>query len=387
LGNHLVPDPPRPAAVKILYLITTLATGGAELHLLALARALKADGFDIVVAYLHADVPGSRPLLTDFAAAGIRVVDLGGRQRLNALPLQRLLALIRRERPDILHSHLVRADLLAALATLFVPDLPIVSTVHGIYRDRWFGPWARPLLRWMLRRAVHLIAVSGTVRTWLAHDFGIDSSRIRVVHHGIDSDAFSPSAPLTRASNTPVIGAAGRLHPVKGFQYLVDAVAQLRIKSPGVTVRIAGYDAGYGAQLASQIQRLQLTEHIQLAGFQTNMPSFLGSLDIFAMPSLSEGLGQVAIEAMAAGLPVVATDLPALAELILPGQTGLLVPKANPSALAGALAWLLEHPDESAELGRRAQDRARTEFTIPMMVEAVEDVYARVIASPSSVHA
>jgi glycosyltransferase involved in cell wall biosynthesis len=149
-------------------------------------------------------------------------------------------------------------------------------------------------------------------------------------------------------------------------------------------VRIAGYDAGHGIQLRSQIQRLKLADRIQLTGFQSNMPSFLGSVDIFVMPSLSEGLGQVVIEAMVAGLPIVASDLPALTELITSGETGLLVPPANAVTLAEALEWLLDHPGQAAELGKRAQERARDQFTIARMSSAVKEVYDLVTAQRTS---
>jgi glycosyltransferase involved in cell wall biosynthesis len=375
LGRAFARGRPRTHAVKVLHVITTLATGGAELHLLNLARGLKSDGYDVSIAYLHDELVASRPLGPHFAQAGIKVHQLHGRHRLDLRPLLRLIRLIRHERPDVLHSHLARADLLAAAAGLRQQQLTVISTVHGIYRERWFGRAAQPWLRLAYKRADAVICVSYAVRTWLVNELGVDANRTHVVRHGVDASAFAPAKPQGPRQERQVIGAAGRLDPIKGFQHLLEAFALLAPGFPKLQLRIAGYDAGYGPALRALAQRAGVAKSVEFVGFQPDMPEFLRSLDIFVMPSLSEGLGQTALEAMATGLPVVASSVPALAEIIAPGQTGILVPPANPQALADGIRQLLASPAQAAAIGRRARDRVISSFTPAFMVQGVKDAY------------
>ena len=149
--------------MKVLHLINTLSVGGAELHLLTLCRHLKRAGVEVVVAYLK-EGRGSRFLRSDFEAEGIRVVLLGGERVWDGRYLLRAATLIQRERLDLLHTHLPRADLVGSFGHWRVPSVPWICSVHGIYATHWSGRWALPLFRLVWRRADRTIAISEAVK-------------------------------------------------------------------------------------------------------------------------------------------------------------------------------------------------------------------------------
>src|SRR5581483_8569063 len=270
--------------MKVLYVTTTLSAGGAELQLSVLARELKRQGFAVVVACLYEQVPGSRSLRPEFEAAGIPVIDLRARDRHDWRALVRLFHVIHTERPDILHTHLVRADLVGSLAAVFASGPALVCSVHGIYRQRWFGPYAGPLMNWAYRRAGAVIPISSAVADWLRSDFHVPEEKLHTIYYGVEADKFGPSmsSPTGPESRPMVIGSAGRFTRSKGFQYLIEAMRIVAPAFPEARAIVAGYDAGYGRVLKALIERARLEDRVQLVGFQDDIASFLRGLRIFA---------------------------------------------------------------------------------------------------------
>ncbi|MGQ0571158.1 MAG: glycosyltransferase, partial [Armatimonadota bacterium] len=258
--------------MRILHLIKTVSTGGAELHLLRLCRRLKADGIDVVVACLREAVPGTRSLRPDFERGGIRVIDLetaGGRGFLLAWALPRLL---RDEHPDILHTHLPRADLAGAFGRWRVP-VPWVVTVHGIYETHWSGRHLLPVFDRLWRRADALICTSEAVRTWLVGSRGLPSAKACVVHHGIETEVFREAGTDFRAAwgldGRPIIGTVGRMEPGKGHDVLIRGMAEVVRDVPEALLLIAGPDPwGYRVRLEALVGSLNLNGHVRFVGFQ-----------------------------------------------------------------------------------------------------------------------
>src|SRR5262249_11896597 len=155
-----------------------------------------------------------------------------------------------------------------------------------------------------------------------------------------------------------------RLEVGKGFDCLIQAMSVVRSHVPRALLMIAGHDpCGYGQTLQTLIHGLQLNDQVKLVGFLDDIPSFLHALDVFAFASRSEGFGQVVIEAMAAGRPIVASKIPSLTEIVVDRETGLLIEPDDSNAFARALVWLVTHLEEAKEMGRRGQKRVSKQFS------------------------
>ena len=374
--------------MKILHLINTLSAGGAELHLLTLCRHLKRQGLEPVVACLREQVGGSRSLRDDFEDEGIRVIRLETDGRFDLRSISRLAGLVAKERPNILHTHLPRADIAGACRRLLHPSVPWICSVHDIHDNSWSGRWTLPIFNFIWRRADRVIAISQAVKDWLVKDRAVPAENVSVIHYGIEAERFSQSrsdlAQEWVLKDKLVIGAIGRLEPRKGHDCLLHAIAELKKIVPGVSLLIAGHDPwGYGKELQSLIERLDLSKEVRLVGFQSDIAAFLGAIDIFAFATQSEGFGQVVIEAMAAGKPVVASKIAPLTEIIREGETGVLVSRDDPRAFADAIAWLFTHPDQAREMGKRGQARVDNHFSAGKMVEKTLLLYDDVLRERS----
>ncbi len=369
--------------MKVLHLIKTLYVGGAELHLLILCQQLKRLGMEIIVAYLHDPIEwGSSRLHTAFERAGIRIVNLRGGAFCDARPINRLVSLLKEERPDILHTHLPRADVAGAIVDLIGPPVPWVCSVHNIYSRWWSGQRALPVWRLIWRRAEAVIAISHAVKDWLAQDMRLSPEKVVVIHYGIDADRFagvnSDLEGESVVASKAVIGSAGRLEERKGHDCLIRAMPAILQEIPTASLLIAGNDPwGYGRTLQALIAELKLDAHVQLVGFQDDVPSFLNRVDVFAFASHMEGFGQVIVEAMAAAKPVVASRIAPISEIVQDGQTGLLAEPGNPRDFADAITWLLRHPEEARGMGERGRTRVQNYFSPERMAAETLLLYQR----------
>jgi glycosyltransferase involved in cell wall biosynthesis len=366
--------------MKILHIINTLSAGGAELHLLTLCRRLKRQGVEVIVACLKENVKDSRSLRADFEKEGIGVINFRADRRFDPRCLVALVRLLKEERPSLLHTHLPRADFAGAIGHWICPDIPWVCSIHGIYSTHWSGKWSLPLFDFVWRRADAIVAISQAAKDWLVMERRITPERVKVIHYGIEPNR------LTKENYGPsrywgldgkfVIGSIGRLEPLKGFQTLIQAMPILLQEAPNTSLVIAGHDPwGYGKVLDSLIEQLQLGRYVKLVGFQSDIPSFFQTLDIFAFASTSEGFGQVVIEAMAAGKPVLVSKIPPLTEIVVHGESGLLVDPENPKAFAKAIVWLLKNKGKTGRIARQGAKRVNEVFSAERMAQETTELY------------
>jgi len=377
--------------MKVLQLITTLSGGGAELHLLTLCRRLKKQGVEIVVACMSEYGKDGRSLRREFESEGIRVICVGDGHRFELRAFSRIARLVAAERPDILHSHLPRADLIAAFARLINPSVAWVSSVHAIYSYDWSGRWTLPLFNFVWRRADATVCVSEAVRDWLLKR-GVPAESAKVIYYGIEPTKFAqPQADFRKEwalNGSAVIGSIGRLEPRKGHDRLIDAMPAICKSVPDALLLIAGQDSwGYGSTLRRQIDALGLNDKVRLIGFQEDVASFLGALDLFAFATKSEGFGQVAVEAMAAGKPLVTGKIAPLTEIVVDGETGLLVDSSSAESFAGVIAPLLKNPTERARMGELGRARVKEFFTAERMSQETLALYQNVLRRGAALRA
>jgi glycosyltransferase involved in cell wall biosynthesis len=285
---------------------------------------------------------------------------------------------------DLLHGHGVRWSPLFAAAALR-SGLPLVVTLHNLVPtgdDMALLP--RIVLRTTLSRARRLIAVSEAVARSTRASLG-SLRRLVVVRNGVDLSRFDDSVlpdreeirrTLGMPRNAPLAMCAARLSPEKGVAAFLEAAAL--VQQADAWFLVAG-DGPLRPSLEQQIGLLGLTHRARLLGLRQDIPDLMRTADLLCVPSREEGLGLAAIEAMASGLPVVATHVGGLPEVVVDGETGFLVAPGDRAALAAAMTGLLANPEYARRLGRAGRERARAHFSHTAMTAATGAIYAEVL--------
>ena len=345
------------------------AETGVRGHFIALSRGgplrdvLSAEGFD-----------------TEVAGMG-SLADVGG--------LMRLWALLRRHEPDLLHATLLRPVALGVPVARMAGVPAVVATCNGLHEwtegGRVGNALAGPLYRSAARRVDVLVAVSRAVAAALREN-AVRPPLMKVIHNGVDTALFSPEARAGRrhildelwGSSCPddvvLVGAAGNLRHVKGYDVLVHAAARVVRADDRIRFVLWG-DGPERHHLAQLVAVHQLGDRLLMPGRRTDMAGALAACDVFVQPSRREGFGLAAAEAMACGVPVVASDVDGLSELVADGRTGHLVSAGDGRALARALTHLVARPDLLAAMAMAARERACGHYTLAMMTRAYMDTY------------
>lgn len=364
---------------RILLLITLAEVGGAQSYVAALLPAL-AERFDVAVAAY-----GPGPLRRAADEAGVRFVALEQVRRpispwRDLAGFVELFRLLRRERPDILHASSSKAGVLGRLAA-FVAGVPIrIFSVHG-----WAFAGRSGLASWPYRWADRLVRPLTTVTVCVSeHErtLGIragtcSARRTVVIRNAVDLDGI-PRAGHERAR--PLVVSVGRLRAPKDFLTLARALAALPAGSFEALIVGDGPDR---PALESELRRLGLEDRVRLAGERDDVPDLLASADVFVLSSVSEGLPVSVLEAMAAELPVVASRVGGVPELVADGETGFLVPPRDPQALAAALERLVDDGELRRRLGAVGRVRAETRFGLNAFRRAHLELYAAELARRS----
>jgi L-malate glycosyltransferase len=358
--------------LRILQVCSVTTFGGGERHLADLSHALADLGHEVHVAA----VPGS-PLWAELSSlTKVRMLALS---RLNyAKNLSVLAAFVRAHDTEIVHAHAARDYHLAALAVKLAPRARLVLTRHVLFPLRAIN---RPLLS----DAGRVIAVSEAVAESLRRNGVIESAKITVVHNGIDTDRFYP---ITRNGDSPIlVGTVGHLALIKGHDVFVRAAALISARRRGVRFVVIGEDKSpemrHRKSLERLVAKLGLNGIVEMPGWCDDIPALLSSLTLFVSAARSEPFGLAIVEAMAAGLPVVAAASEGALEIIEDGHTGKLVPLDDPAALAEAINHLLDNPPERSRLGRNALLAARERYSVMRMASNTERVYREVLADRS----
>jgi glycosyltransferase involved in cell wall biosynthesis len=333
----------------------------------------------------HGDVTG--PMLARLRAAEVEVVGLDRDSRLALWQWRPLVAMLRARGVEVVHGHMFGSNLWAALLGRLAGVPAIVAHEHMWSYGAGGGERLRPFLdrEVVARGADAFIAVSEEGRRRMIETERIPPEETVLIENGIEGFALGDGArvrgELGIAATAPVVGTVGHLRPEKAHAVLVEAAALIRAEHPDLVVLVAGEGIERPA-LEELIGRLALGDSVRLLGAREDIPDFLAALDVAVCCSDFEGGPLSVMEYMEAELPVVATDVGGLPELVAEGETGFLVPPRDPAGLAAATSRLLADPDLRARFGALARKRRRERWDLDGWARRLEALYDEILSRP-----
>jgi glycosyltransferase involved in cell wall biosynthesis len=364
----------------VLFTIETSGPGGAEKMLISLADSLDRARFRPVVCLLR---PGW--LLDQLRARGLTTHVVPLARTADPAWVRSMRTLLRDEQVAVMHAHEFYMNSYCALLSRLT-GVPSVTTVHG--RNYSGDKWYRRAAYRAVARNSRMIAVSDGIADFLEQSVGVPRRRQTIIRNGIDCQAFAASdrvraevrAELGLLAHQPVIGCLGNLYPVKGHTHLIDAAAVVCRRFPDAVFLFAGR-----GQLLDSLQRqaaaLGIAGNMRFLGFREDSARLLSAMDIFAMPSLSEGLPLSILEAMAAERAIVASAVGGIPEVIVDGSQGLLVPAGDHGALARAILSHLDDRPRAAAMSAAARAKVVADFSLATMTGTYERLYSELIAT------
>ncbi len=363
--------------LRVLMVVDSLDVGGAERHVVDLVLALHREGHDVTVA---CSVSGS--LAESLEASRIPVRPLVGsivKRRVSRPYALGLRKILREGRFDVVHAHVYSSAAASALATVGT-GRPLVVTEHT--EALWQGTNGRLFSFWMYRRVARVIAVSDAIRRRLIERDNVPPAKITLVPNSVPPvrGSYGDTLPLpAELGEGPLVGVVARLQPEKGVTNFVTAAAHVAKEFPAARFVVVG-DGPLREELFALAEGLGVRERFLFLGFRPNAQALIKLMDVVAVPSVSEGTPLVVLEAMGAGVPVVASKVGGIPDQISHGQEGILVPPADSRALGDALLELLRNPERARRMGEAGRSRAGTEFSHENMVRRVEGVYRAALA-------
>ena len=374
--------------MKSLHVLCGCAWGGGPAIVLAITKALIERGDEVWV------VTASEEQTTRFEEAGATVIELGHWfyqiHPRDLLAFVQLFLLCRRERFDLVTTHTSKGGFIGRLAAKLAGARHIVHHAHGFAFRETQGKWTRRfyvLLERIAARACNvIISVSEDHRRDAIRERVAAAKKIITILNGIEVDSFDRTSMhearlklgLELEAGDTLICVASRLVPKKGLEDMIRAFQQIHKFHPRARLVLLG-EGPSQIELARQAQSTGLGDRIHFPGFRRNIPELLPAFDIIAQPSISEGLSIAILEAMAAGKPLVACDIPGNREIITSGVNGVLVPPSDPPALAMAIRSLLDKGPYARELGKTAQADCRKRFSQDRMVRQTLNLYEAIL--------
>lgn len=360
----------------VVHVIDSMEVGGAQTQILNLFETLDQTRFDLRLVCLREKGAWGERL----ERAGFPVVCMEKKSGRDLAALFRLVKIFRRWRPTIVHCTIFTANLWGRIAALLA-GVPI-RIAHEQSTVSLEKPVRKMLDRLLAGFTWRILVVSEDLRRRVAQEEGVAPDKITVLYNAIDTMAIaraSAGKPLDLPGETGFrLGAVGRVEYRKDHITLARAAAQVLKAEPKATFLLAG-DGPDRSRLEAEIEALGIAERFHLLGTRQDVPRLLHHLDVYVLSSTTEGLSLSILEAMAAGLPVVATRVGGNAELVTPGETGALVPASDPQALAEALLEVLRAPARRKAFGAAARRQVREHFDIAVIAGRLESLYLQAL--------
>ena len=378
--------------VRVLHVITRLIVGGAAENTLLTVARLNRARYDITLVSGPSDGPeGSMEDRIPGDVTFVRIPELvrDPHPVKDLLAAFRLYALMRQGNYTIVHTHTTKAGLLGRMVARLARVPIVVHTPHGHsfhdYLNAAESGALKCVERWSARWTSRIICLTEVERRdHLRFRIG-PPEKFEVIHSGVDIDRFRQARitpAMTRQAlglpvEGPLVGCVARLVPVKGIHFLLEALPLIRAVVPHASVVLVG-DGPLRDDLVRRTSSLGLNGAVTFLGLRRNVAEIMPLFDVVAVPSLSEGMGRVAVEALAAGRPVIGTRVDGLQHVIADGETGFLVPPADPGALARAVIRCLTDPGLAAAMGARARGEVDA-YDIELMIAKITRVYDQLV--------
>jgi glycosyltransferase involved in cell wall biosynthesis len=369
------PAVPGPARIRVVEVLATGTNGGAQEHLFSLLSRIDRSRYDLSVVALS---PGSAIRKLQKTGLPVLVIDDPD----DAICVGALAAHLAEVRPDVIHNHMYRAELVGTRAAIALGEIGhrrpfVVSTVHS---SRVRATEDREQLRRLTPEMGRLIAVSTSIQRKIA-DEGRDLVPVSLIYNGVDLDRYDHQEPCCTLRDeygmepgSQTVGVVARLEPEKGHPTLLDAWPQVLRDVPDAYLLIIG-EGSRREVLEQQAYDLRIGHRVVFTGRRDDVPAVTAALDVAVLPSYREAQGLSILEAMALSRPVVASNVGGIPEMIQDGVTGLLIPPADPEALAAAISRLLRDHSYADTIGRAGHDLVHERFCIERMVSAVQEIY------------
>ncbi|MCL5794938.1 MAG: glycosyltransferase family 4 protein [Patescibacteria group bacterium] len=351
---------------KVLYIISDHNFGGGSRHLYDLICGLNKKIF----APILISIPS--PIL-DRLKNKIKTYTVEMKSRLDFNAIKKIREIIKLEKPDIIHLHSTRAEILGTMAAKNL-GIPIIYTEH-LFTDEYIADnklinfYQIMAFKHLAKYITQVVAVSESVKQYFINKKIFSANKIEVIYHGIDTNKFFPA--IKKHSNSQIIvGSIGTLTHIKGFKYLINAVQNI----DNVKLEIMGV----GAEL-EHLKKLDVNNKTKFLGYINDPQKIMNQWDIYAQPSLSESFGLGLAEAMAQGLPSIATKTGGMPELV--GDAGILVEPKDTKTLTDAIIKLAQNPKLCQKLGNQARIRIIKNFSLHNMVKKTEKLYEKIITT------
>ncbi|MEP7290504.1 MAG: glycosyltransferase [Chloroflexota bacterium] len=358
--------------MRVAHIIKATRVSGAERHLLILLPALKTRGVEICLILLEDPAQPVDEMAAELTAAGIEVKRIPIYRHMDLGVIGRIRRALREFHPELVHTHLIHADIYGMMGARFAGARVIVSSRHNDDHFRRRLPM-RGLNRVLWRLTSGGIAISEAIARFCVEVEGAPARKMTTIYYGLaleeaerSSARLALRAELLLPQDAPLLGMVCRLIDQKGVAYGLRAFALIAAQFPEAHLVIAGDGIRRGA-LESEAKALGMAERVHFLGWRGDTANVLAALDVLLMPSLWEGFGLVMLEAMAQAVPIIGSDVSAIPEVVVDGETGLLVAPRDTAGLAQALEQLLSDAALRRHMGLMGQDRVETIFSVERM--------------------
>jgi len=367
--------------VRVCHITKATGIAGSEKHLLTLLTGLNKAKYQVTLILLVERDKLLEDFVRRFEEGGVQVKRVLIRGDVDPLLVWGLYQLLWKGNYDLVHTHLIHADLYGTLAAKLARVPIILSTKHNDDAFRRH-PFLAFLDRLASKFANKVIVISNSLRRFFVEVEGLDSGKIIRIYYGLDAAELgvhklggsSVREEFGIAADAPLVGIIARLDPQKGHAYLLTAFAKVAEALPGARLLVVG-DGHLRRDLERRARELGIAHQAIFTGWRDDVPCIMAGIDLLVAPSLWEGFGLVLLEAMVAGRPIVASRVSAIPEVVADGETGILVPPKDPQALAEAILRLASDQELARRMGEAGRERIEERFSAKRMVKMTENLY------------